>query len=115
MTIGWGRNIEDNGISQEEGDFMFDNDYARCEQDLSSFHWYTDQPDDVKAALMNMCFNLGLTRLLGFRKMISALIDKDYARAANEAIKSKWATQVGQRAMDVALMIREAQKYGPKA
>ncbi len=107
LTIGWGRNIEDNGISQAEGDFMFDNDFARCERELAPYPWYVNQPEGVQAALMNMCFNLGIGRLLGFRKMIMALTAKDYTTAAIEALDSKWAKQVGQRAKDVALMIRE--------
>ena len=107
LTIGWGRNIEDNGISQAEGDFMFDNDFARCQADLKQYTWYTTQPQNVQDALMNMCFNLGIGRLRGFKKMIAALERKDYTTAAIEALNSKWANQVGQRAKDVALMIRQ--------
>ena len=106
-TIGYGRNIQDNGISQSEADFMFENDFNRCEHDLKSYSWYLVQPQNVKDALMNMCFNLGINRLLGFKKMILALIDKDYTKAAIEALDSKWAKQVGQRAKDIALMMRQ--------
>lgn len=107
QTIGWGRNIEDNGISKEEADFMFDNDFARCQRKLAPFPWYVNQPQNVQDALMNMCFNMGIGRLLGFKKMIIALTAKDYTKAAIEALNSKWAGQVGQRAKDVALMIRQ--------
>lgn len=107
VTIGYGRNIDDNGISPQEGNFLFDNDFDRCQRELSLFPWYANQPQNVQDALMNMCFNLGITRLLGFKKMIAALIDKDYTTAAMEALDSKWAKQVGQRAKDVAVMIRQ--------
>lgn len=107
LTIGWGRNIEDNGISQEEGDFLFDNDFSRCQRELAPFPWYVNQPKNVQDALMNMCFNMGIGRLLGFKKMIMALTAKDYTKAAMEALDSKWASQVGQRAKDVALMMRQ--------
>jgi len=107
LTIGWGRNLDDNGISQEEADFLFDNDFSRCERELATCSWYRDQPEGVQAALMNMCFNLGLPRLKGFKRMIAALKAKDYTKAALEALDSKWATQVGQRAKDVAVMLRE--------
>lgn len=106
-TIGYGRNIEDNGISKEEADFMFDNDFSRCQRELSPHWWYADQPDNVQDALMNMCFNLGIDRLLGFKRMIAALIVKDYTTASMEALDSKWALQVGRRAKDVALMMRQ--------
>ena len=107
QTIGWGRNIEDNGISKEEADFMFDNDFARCQRELAPFPWYVNQPQNVQDALMNMCFNMGIGRLLGFKKMIVALTVKDYTKAAIEALDSKWAGQVGQRAKDVALMMKQ--------
>ncbi len=113
ITIGWGRNIDDNGISKEEADYLFDNDFNRCKAELAPFPWYVNQPQNVQDALMNMCFNIGIGRLLGFRKMIAALIVKDYTKAAIEALDSKWATQVGQRAKDVALMIRQGYQDGP--
>ncbi len=106
-TVGYGRNIEDNGISKDEADYLFDNDFARCQRELAPYPWYVNQPQNVQYALMNMCFNLGIGRLLGFRKMIMALTAKDYTNAAREALDSKWATQVGDRAKQVALMIRE--------
>jgi lysozyme len=107
LTIGWGRNIDDNGISKEEADFLFDNDFARCQRELAPFPWYVNAPQNVQYALMNMCFNLGIARLLGFRNMIMALTAKDYTKAAMEALDSKWANQVGDRAKQVALMMRQ--------
>jgi lysozyme len=106
-TIGFGRNIEDNGISPEEANFLFENDFARCQKELSPYPWFVNQPENVQAALLNMCFNLGIPKLLGFRKMIVALTCKDYNKAAMECLDSKWAIQVGDRAKRVSLMIRQ--------
>ena len=106
VTIAWGRNLE-NGISIDEAEFMFENDFNRTVKELSQYSWYLNQPQHVKDALINMNFNLGIHRLLGFKKMIMALIEKDYTTAAMEALDSKWAIQVGQRAKDIALMIRQ--------
>ncbi|HWI49080.1 MAG TPA: glycoside hydrolase family protein [Rummeliibacillus sp.] len=108
LTIGWGRNIEDNGISKEEADALFENDFDAAVNDLMRFDWWVMQPKSVQDALINMRFNLGLHRLLGFTKMIQALQEKNYSKAAQEALDSRWAKQVGDRAKDVALMIREA-------
>ena len=44
-----------------------------------------------------MWFNLGLTRLLGFKKFLAALEAEDWDRAAEEMLDSKWAVQVGPR------------------
>lgn len=107
ITIAYGRNLQDNGISQDEGDLMLENDMNRVEKELLAKAWYVNAPSNVKDALFNMCFNLGMPRLLGFRKMIAAIIAQDYTKASIEALDSLWAKQVGQRAKDVALMIRQ--------
>lgn len=106
-SIGWGRNIEGNGISIDEAQLMFENDFDRCVHELEQYAWYLIQPQNIKNALINMNFNLGIHRLTLFTKMITALINKDYAIAADEALNSKWAKQVGKRANDIAAMIRQ--------
>ncbi len=107
-TIGWGRNIEDEGIRPNEAQLMFDNDLYEAIDDIQDFTWYVIAPDSVKKALINMSFNLGLPRLLTFKKMIASLEEKNYARSAQEALDSKWARQIGARAKDIGIMIREA-------
>lgn len=107
VTLGYGRNIDDNGISVDEAEYLLGNDIQRCIEELSHYNWYVDQPIHVQNSLINMCFNLGINRLLGFKNMILALIEKDYTRAAIEALDSKWAHQVPRRARDIALMIRD--------
>lgn len=106
LTIGWGRNLDEVGISKEEAEIMLDNDIECCQHDLSIFPWYLEQPSGVQMALINMCFNIGIGRLLGFKKMIKALQKKDYTQASLESLDSKWAKQVPNRAKDIAIAIR---------
>lgn len=106
LTVGWGRNLV-NGINLDEAELMFENDFKRSVDELETQSWYINQSQNVKNALINMNFNLGIHKLLEFKKMILALEDKDYTKAAQEALDSLWAKQVGQRAKDVALMIRQ--------
>lgn len=107
VSIGFGRNIEERGISKEEAYFMLRNDVALCIAELSELFWFNIQPNGVKKALINMCYNLGLPKLVKFEKMIGALRRKDYDRAAKEALDSLWAKQVGKRAQDIANVIRK--------
>ncbi len=106
VSIGWGRNL-DNGISLDEAELMFKNDYNRAVEELQIYDWFTSQPEGVQCALINMNFNLGIKRLLEFKKMIEALEHKDYEEAAHEALDSDWARQVHFRAKDIAVMISE--------
>jgi lysozyme len=105
-TVGWGRNLED-GISVDEAELMFQNDFKQAVKELETQAWYNKQPQGVKNALINMNFNLGITELLEFKAMINCLQSFDYTGAAQAALNSKWAKEVHQRATDIALMIRE--------
>jgi len=106
LTIGVGRNIEDNGITEAEAMFLLANDIRRVELELEPFAWYNGLDDVRKAALVDMCFNLGLPRLLKFRKMIAALARRDYGEAAMEMLDSAWARQVGARAVRLSNMVK---------
>jgi lysozyme len=105
VTVGWGRNLE-NGIRLDEAELMFQNDLKQTFDELEQCDWYLMQPQGVKNALINMNFNLGITKMNGFKKMIAALKTMDYTVAASEALNSSWAKQVHERATDIAVMIR---------
>lgn len=68
--------------------------------------WLDDQPEDVQRALANMAYQLGVSGVLRFRKMLQALRDGDREKAAQEALDSVWATQTPERAQRVARLIR---------
>ncbi len=106
LTVGWGRNLE-NGIRLNEAELMFQNDLKQTVQELEGCEWYRVLPAGIKQALINMNFNLGITKLSTFKKMIAALIAKNWTVAAVEAMDSRWSKQVGIRAADIAMIIRE--------
>lgn len=56
------------------------------------------QPEEVQQILANMAFNLGMTRLKGFKRFLKAIIDCDYTKAAIEMKDSLWYLQVKDRA-----------------
>ncbi len=106
-SIGYGRNLDDVGVSKFEAECMLERDIhvAMTGLDLG-LSWWRDLPPPHQRGLVNMAFNLGLTRLMGFRKMLAALEAGDGERAATEALASKWARQVGQRAERIAALYR---------
>lgn len=108
-SLGYGRNIEDMGISKEEADYLFESDYKRVQKELLTLPWYLGLKLNARDALTDMCFNMGLTRLLEFKTMIMYLQAKNYTGASKEILNSKWATQVGQRAKDVALLMTQGE------
>ncbi len=108
LTIGVGRNLSSRGITEQEAHVLLDTDVAVVFEDLDrNVTWWRRLPDGAQRALANMCFNLGWPRLSGFRRMLLALQVGDFETAAREALDSKWARQVGDRAVRIAELIRK--------
>ena len=112
LTIGFGRNLETNGISEAEAEFMLMNDLLMVEGELKDEGWYNQLDETRRAVVLNMAFNLGKPTLLKFKKFIGALSDDDYETASKEMVtgsnggESKWASQVGKRAYELADQMR---------
>lgn len=107
-TIGYGRNLDDKGISLEEAEIMLINDIREVESELSrKLMIFISLSKPRQDALVNMGFNLGVAGLLKFSNMIEALNHADYERAAKEMLNSKWAKQVGKRADELARQMKD--------
>ena len=109
LTIGVGRCIDENGgigLSEEEIDYLLDADIVRCLRELSTFEWFSNLDEVRQDAMVSICLNLGLTKLRGFKKALTAMRYNLYEEAANEFLDSRWHDQVGYRAKELAEMIR---------
>lgn len=103
LTIGVGRNLDDVGITQQEAEFLLDNDILRCCDDLDrNISWWRDLSETRQRVLVDMVFNLGISRFMKFQNTIDAMANGNYKGAAEEMLDSRWAEQVGQRAMRLA-------------
>jgi len=110
LTIGVGRNIDPKGglgLSQKEIAYLLQNDVDRVEQELvDSVPWVEHMEWQRMDAFVNICFNLGLPRFLTFKKALAAAEDQDWELCADEFMDSVWASQVGQRAVELTTLIR---------
>lgn len=105
LTIGYGHNLE-HGISASAALFILQEDLARVEQAVkNAFPWWWKLDDARQFVLVDMAFNMGLAGLKGFKKMLTAVEQGDYQTAAKEMLASKWAAQVGRRAVENARMM----------
>jgi lysozyme len=106
-TIGVGHNLDSKPISKRVSDLMLEDDVedsiADCKRNISFFD---DLDDGCQEALVNLCFNMGIAKLLQFKKTLAYLKDGKREKAANELLNSRYATQVGYRAIEVAAMIK---------
>lgn len=108
-TVGVGRNLDDKPLTDDEITYLFLHDVDDATDDAKMaigepvFHALTEPR---KAVLVNMAFNLGLTRLRKFKKMLVAIKTGQWSEAAEEMLASAWAQQVGPRAQELADLMR---------
>lgn len=109
LTIGFGRNIEDNGISRGEAITLLSNDTMEAQLDLvKMFNGWSNFAPARQMALIDMRFQLGLTKFLGFKKMIAAIRKEDWFEAQKELIDSKYAQEdTPGRAQKNAMMLQD--------
>tara|TARA_R110000868_G_scaffold95522_3_gene262644 strand:+ start:8295 stop:8708 length:414 start_codon:yes stop_codon:yes gene_type:complete len=109
LSLGYGRNLDDVGITQDEAMAMLDNDIDRVNAQLAkALPWLETKSPDVQRAIANMTFQMGIGALLKFKKMLAALQARDYNAARREALDSAWAKQTPQRAKRVTDLFKEA-------
>ena len=127
-TIGYGRNIDDLPLNDEEANLTFINGNGdltitkenaqrllKIQIDTLSnnlqkrFDFFSKLNDERKAVILDMAYNLGTTKLYNFKKMIAALENEDYKKASEEMVNSKWFNQVGSRGTrNVKIMLNGA-------
>lgn len=105
LTIGYGRNLETNGISEDEAEEMLLNDVAKVESKLEKAG-LLNANDARKAVLINMAFQLGFGGLSKFKNFIAAYQNGEYYRASEEMLDSLWAKQTPGRAKELAEQMR---------
>lgn len=75
----------------------------QCSQ---AFGWWPGLDEVRREVLVNLTFNMGMQRLVGFRNMLAAVKAGDYGIAAEELLDSAYAKQVGARAQRLADQLR---------
>ena len=108
ITIGIGRALEKNPLDDEEVYFLLLKDIKRAEKVLDRMlpEW-REFSLSRQIALASMAFQLGGHGLSRFMKMLRAIRDNDWNKAADEALESRWAKQTPKRAVRIAEMLRD--------
>lgn len=96
VTIGFGRNLTDNPLTEDEGWGLSMSYILAAYNDahalVASWSLLNDARQNV---LVELVYNIGLGKALGFKKMCAALDQQDYVEAANQLLDSQWRIDVG--------------------
>jgi lysozyme len=108
VTIGIGRALDVNGISQAEANYLLENDLARVISQLDvGIGWWRDLTVTRQAVLVAMGFQMGITGLFGFKNTLLMVRTGDYEGAARGMLSSRWAGQTPERAHRMSEMMRK--------
>lgn len=104
-TIGVGRNLTDNGITEKEAMMLLQRDINVCIQELSNYPWFDSLCPARRDAIIDLYFCVGGTSFSYFRKLMWAIQNGNWKDAGAEVLDSKFARQTGNRAVELAEMI----------
>jgi len=99
-TIGYGTKLP---IDEIEATLLLEKRLHDTLTDIRrNVNFYEDLPEEAQKILLNMGYNMGVPKLMGFKKMWAALEKRDFKEAAKEMRDSLWYNQVGDRAKRLA-------------
>ena len=100
LTIGYGFNIDENPLPLFVAEKWLEEFVLECIRDLVSlFPKFCEFSTKRKVGLIDMRYNLGPKRFRSFKKLIAAILAGDWTEAQLQALDSKWARDVGRRAI----------------
>ena len=68
--------------------------------------WVEESNIVVQTVIINMCYQMGVSGTMKFKKALSAMKNGEWDTAANELLDSRWARQTPNRANELAEMTR---------
>ena len=111
LSIGVGRNLDSNGITEEEAMYLLDNDIHKVIEQLDK-QWavWRTFPDAAKYVSIDVAFNMGINTWMSFRKTRAYMEMGEWEEASKELLDSKYAEQVGRRAIFNSEQLASCQK-----
>jgi len=106
LTIGYGLNLE-NGISKDEARYLLRSRINKAIESCERLPWFEGLSDNRKRVIVNMVYNLGMTRFKRFKKTIAFIKAGDFQSASIEMLDSAYARQVGPRAKRLSKRLKE--------
>ena len=108
-TIGYGFAIKDLALDKDIADLILERKLKDLEKKIASrFGWFYNSPKVIKDAVVNMCYQIGISGFSKFKKTIYYLETEQYEEASTECLDSLWAKQTPHRAKEVSEAISSA-------
>ncbi|AOT08531.1 glycoside hydrolase family protein [Pseudoalteromonas luteoviolacea] len=107
LIVGVGRKVEHIGISEQEAEYMLENDIVEIANTLSlKVPIFNKLSQPRQLVLLNMAFSIGVDGLIRLKKLLAALCVEDFSLAASEVWHCGWTDEDGDRAMELAIQMK---------
>ena len=96
-------------VSQEVVDMYYEDDFNK--HVAEAIHVFGNKedfyklPEKIQHVLVNMCFNLGGSRLSKFKNMLKACREHNWKEMSAQMQDSRWFTQVGRRSIELQQVV----------
>lgn len=95
LSIGYGRNLQDNGITLHEAEKMLETDLLNIKMELEDNIKFFHNLDPIrKNVLIEMAYQMGVPKLLNFKNTLEFMKKRDFINASKEMLNSKWHEQM---------------------
>lgn len=106
-TIGYGFAIKDLELDEDMAGLILERKMTKLIlNSFNRFNWLSSQPSGIQEVIIEMCYQLGITGVSKFKKMIAHIKNGDYILAGNEALDSRWAKQTPNRAKELSSKLK---------
>ena len=116
-TVGYGHTPAFPGqmITEAEAEALLMQDLNAAQTYLlTALPWCSSLAVPRYCVLWNMTFNMGIAHLLEFRLMLEAVRNANYKEAARQMMNSLWASQVKERAVELAEQMETGHWFNPE-
>lgn len=107
LTVAIGQRVDGDGIGVEQAFAMATVRVRSNQAELSRYHWYSELSFARQCAIQDMAYTMGVAGVLEFHEMMAALVARDWKRARDEVIASKWHDEAPSRAAEIAAILED--------
>jgi len=106
-TIGYGFAIKDLFLNEDICDTILNRKLAHLLEKINKkFSWYRYMPPEIQDVVVEMCYQMGVYGFSCFKKTIAYLQDKQWKKASEEMLDSRWAIQTPNRAQRMSSIVK---------
>jgi lysozyme len=106
-TIGYGFAIKDLKLDEDVCDIILNRKLALLLDRINNkFNWFKYMPPEIKDVVVEMCYQMGVYGFSCFKKTIAYLQDKQWEKASEEMLDSRWAIQTPNRAQRMSDIVK---------